>query len=144
MCSPPGGIGYAVPAREVPAMMDVPFLAINTDEIEWDANVALFELPTGVHRLHPNLRVKVLMRDDKRGQVAALVKFPPGYVEPAHQHVTSHCIVVLEGTQHVAGKVLAKGDFHYAPPNTEHGPFSYPDGAVVFGVYRFPSAGEEL
>lgn len=119
---------------------DVPFLAINTEGIEWDDNVTLFQLPTGAHKIHPNLKIKVLMRDDKRGQVAALVKFPPGYVEPAHQHVTSHCVVVIEGEQHVAGKVLKKGDFHYAPPDTLHGPFSYPVGGIVFAVYRFPTA----
>ena len=124
-------------------LADLPFLATNSDEIEWDDNVTLFQLPTGAHKIHPNLRIKVLMRDDKQGQVAALVRFPPGYVEPAHQHVTSHCVVVLEGEQHVAGKVLKKGDFHYAPPNTLHGPFEYPVGGIVFAVYRFPPAAQQ-
>ena len=119
----------------------IPFMAINTDELEWDADVTLFQLPTGAHKIHPNLKIKVLMRDDARGQVAALVKFPPGYVEPAHQHVTSHCVIVVEGEQHVAGKVLRKGDFHYAPPDTVHGPFEYPVGGVVFSVFRFPVTG---
>lgn len=125
--------------KEIMVITDVPFMAINAEGIEWDDNVTLFQLPTGAHKIHPNLRIKVLMRDDKQGQVAALVKFPPGYVEPAHQHVTSHCVVVLEGEQHVAGKALKKGDFHYAPPNTMHGPFEYPVGGIVFAVYRFPT-----
>jgi hypothetical protein len=121
-------------------MENLPFTAINADDIEWDDNVTLFQLPTGAHKIHPNLKIKVLMRDDARGQVAALVKFPPGYVEPQHEHVTSHCVCVLEGEQHVAGKVLKKGDFHYAPPDTPHGPFEYPVGGIVFAVYRFPPA----
>ena len=127
------------PATPIPDL--IPFMAINTDELEWDADVTLFQLPTGAHKIHPNLKIKVLMRDDTRGQVAALVKFPPGYVEPAHQHVTSHCVIVVEGEQHVAGKVLRKGDFHYAPPDTVHGPFEYPVGGVVFSVFRFPVTG---
>jgi len=89
----------------------MPFLAVNADDIEWDANVTLFQLPTGAHKIHPNLKVKVLMRDDARGQVA-----------------------------HVAGKVLRRGDFHYAPPDTMHGPFEYPVGGIVFSVMRFPVA----
>ncbi|MFO0480334.1 MAG: cupin domain-containing protein, partial [bacterium] len=105
-----------------------------------DENVTLFQLPTGAHKIHPNLKIKVLMRDDARGQVAALVKFPPGYVEPAHSHVTSHCVLVVEGDQHVGGKILRQGDFHYAPPDTLHGPFEYPVGGVVFSVFRFPVA----
>ena len=117
-----------------------PFLAVNTADIEWDENVTLFQLPTGAHKIHPNLKIKVLMRDDARGQVAALVKFPPGYVEPAHSHVTSHCVLVVEGEQHVGGKILRQGDFHYAPPDTLHGPFEYPVGGVVFSVFRFPVA----
>ena len=43
-------------------------LAINTDSIEWDENITLFQLPTGAHKIHPNLKIKVLMRDDERGQ----------------------------------------------------------------------------
>ncbi len=127
-----------LPHKETNLAPDIPFMAINTEGIEWDDNVTLFQLPTGAHKIHPNLKIKVLMRDDKQGQVAALVKFPPGYVEPAHQHVTSHCVCVIEGEQHVAGKALKKGDFHYAPPNTLHGPFEYPVGGIVFAVYRFP------
>ena len=46
---------------------DVPFLAINTDNLQWDDNVTLFQLPTGAHKIHPNLKIKVLMRDDKQG-----------------------------------------------------------------------------
>lgn len=113
-------------------------LAINTDNMEWEENVTLFQLPTGAHKIQPNLKIKVLMRDDERGQVAALVKFPPNYHEPRHQHVTSHCVTVIEGEQHTEGKILRRGDFQYAPPNTEHGPFDYPVGGIVFAVFRFP------
>ena len=46
---------------------DIPFLAINTDYLTWDDNVTLFQLPTGAHKIHPNLKIKVLMRDDQQG-----------------------------------------------------------------------------
>ena len=114
----------------------VPFLAVNTDEIEWDENVTLFHLPSGPRKTHPDLKVKLLLRDASNGQVAAIVRFPPGHVEAPHEHGVSHCVLVLEGEQHVAGKVLRKGDFHYAPPNVPHGPFEYPVGATIFAVWR--------
>ena len=116
----------------------VPFLAINTDEIAWDENVTLFQLSTGPRKTHPDLKIKVLLRDENSGQVAAIVKFPPGHVEAPHAHAVSHCVFVLEGEQHVAGKVLKKGDFHYAPPNVAHGPFEYPVGAIIFAVWHMP------
>ena len=43
-----------------------------------------------------------------------------------------------KGEQHTEGKILRRGDFQYAPPNTEHGPFEYPVGGIVFAVFRFP------
>ena len=45
-------------------MQDVRFLAINSQDIEWDDNVTLFQLPTGAHKIHPNL-------------VFAVYRFPP-------------------------------------------------------------------
>ena len=45
-------------------MQDVRFLAINSQDIEWDDNVTLFQLPAGAHKIHPNL-------------VFAVYRFPP-------------------------------------------------------------------
>jgi hypothetical protein len=56
----------------------------------------------------------------------------------SRKHVTAHGVMVVEGEQYVAGKVLKKGDFQYAPPNTLRRPLVYAMGGVVFAVCRFP------
>ena len=117
---------------------NVPFLATYADDIEWDQNVALFDTPAGPRRTHPNLKVKLLVRDDDLGHVAAIVKFPPGHREEPHAHAVAHSVLVLEGEQHVAGKILKKGDYHYAPSNVQHGPFEYPVGCTIFAAWQVP------
>ncbi|MBK7903781.1 MAG: cupin domain-containing protein [Proteobacteria bacterium] len=84
------------------------------------------DLPTGV-------KLKVLFEDPESGRRDLLVKFPPGYTEPAHTHESSHSLVVLEGKMCVAGKELGPGDYVYAS-GREHGPYHYPVGCTVFGV----------
>ncbi len=116
----------------------IPFIALNTTNIPWAQNVTLFELNGAPRKTHPNLKCKLLMQDKERGQVAAIVQFPPGHIEEPHAHSVSHSVIVLEGEQHVDGKILRTGDFHYAPGDVQHGPFSYPVGCTIFAVWYVP------
>lgn len=107
----------------------VGFLAINADSIEWEDDTDVLKLPKG-------LKVKVFMHDKERNLTALLVKFPPGYREPPHVHGGTHAVTVLDGKQIVKGVTLQRGDFCYGPAGEEHGPFDYPEGCVVFGVFQ--------
>ena len=95
-------------------------------EIEWQDDVDVLALPTGV-------QVKVLHDDRERKELDLLVHFPPGYREPAHTHASSHSDIILEGTQIVGGVHLQPGDFGYGSADEVHGPFDCPEGCVVFG-----------
>ena len=70
---------------------DHEFLAIHDSEIEWEEDLAneLLTLPKGV-------KAKVFAHDKKMGRIDMKVKFPPGYVEPAHSHKSWHSILVLK------------------------------------------------
>jgi len=70
------------------------------------------------------------------------VKFPPGYVEPAHSHKSWHSIVVLKGRMCVAGKDLRPGDYVFGWDEL-HGPYEYPDGCEVFVVFMGDSVAHE-
>ncbi|MGI9379487.1 MAG: cupin domain-containing protein, partial [Methyloligellaceae bacterium] len=87
----------------------------------------LLTLPDGV-------QVKVLNQDLAMKRVDMKVKFPPGYVEPAHSHKSWHSIVVLKGRMCVAGKDLRPGDYVFGWDEI-HGPYEYPDGCEVFVVF---------
>ena len=105
---------------------DHEFLAIHDSDIEWEEDLAneLLTLPKGV-------KAKVFAHDKKMGRIDMKVKFPPGYVEPAHSHKSWHSILVLKGRMCVDGKDLRPGDYMFGWDKL-HGSFEYPDGAEAF------------
>jgi ChrR-like protein with cupin domain len=113
--------------------MPVPFLTVHGDDLLWQDDIDVLTLGDGV-------QVKVFRQVPELGQLDLLVKFPAGYVEPAHAHDSEHSIVVLEGVQIVNGVHLRPGDYCYGGPQTIHGPFSYPEGCVVFASFRGASS----
>jgi quercetin dioxygenase-like cupin family protein len=106
-------------------------------ETDWVDDVDILALGDGV-------QVKIMYRDDEAGLINMLLKFPPGYVEPRHSHDAEHSGVVLEGLQIVDGVALHPGDTLHAPANVPHGPFSYPEGCVLFTSFRGKSARHEI
>lgn len=102
-------------------------------DLEWQDDTDILSLGNGV-------QVKILYEDKENQQADMLVKFPPGYVEPLHNHDGSHSIVVLEGLQIAQGIPLRPGDYCWASGEEPHGPFEYPEGCVVFASFRGASA----
>lgn len=105
------------------------FRAIHDEDIPWEdgADNNLLTLPKGV-------KVKIFYKDDSMKRVDMKVKFPPGYVEPAHSHKSWHSICVLKGRMCVAGKDLRPGDYVFGWDEL-HGPYEYPDGCEAFVVF---------
>ena len=106
------------------------FMAINTNEIDWQDGEQIMGLP-------PGLKVKIIAQgtDEVSERVDKFVKFPPGYVEPRHSHDYFHSTLVLEGEMHVAGKILKPGDYVYGGKEP-HGPYHYPVGCMVYSAGR--------
>jgi len=102
-------------------------------EFEWQDDVNVLSLRAGV-------QVKILYQNEATEHTDMLVKFPSGYVEPRHNHESSHSIMVLEGTQIAEGTPLRPGDYCWASGERAHGPFEYPEGCVVFVSFRGPSS----
>ena len=102
-------------------------------EIDWQDEVDVLTLGQGV-------QVKILYRDDETEHVDMLVRFPAGYVEPRHNHASSHSVMVLEGVQIAEGEPLHPGDYLWADGTRPHGPFEYPEGCFVFASFHGPSS----
>ena len=98
------------------------FRAIHDRQIKWQEGAAtkLLTLPRGV-------KVKIFAHDPIMGRIDMKVRFPKGYVEPAHTHKSWHSILVTKGRMCVAGKDLRPGDYVFGW-DTLHGPYEYPDG----------------
>lgn len=113
--------------------MSSPFHIAHRWEIEWQDDVDVLTLGHGV-------KVKVLYQDKGDDHTDMLISFPPGFIEPRHNHASSHSVVVLEGLQIAEGEKLFPGDYLWADGSRPHGPFEYPEGCVVFASFRGPSA----
>lgn len=98
-------------------------LRLEADDLDWEDGEVL-TLPGGVE-------VYILNENEPEGRTDLLVKFPPGYVEPAHTHEGAHAAMILDGRMLVDGKELTPGDYVYGQ-KVEHGPMEYPDGCITF------------
>lgn len=106
------------------------FLIVRQSDVAWQDD----EGDTDVLSLGRGVRVKVLYQDEE--QTDLLVRFPPGYKEPAHTHHGEHHGVVLEGRMLVQGQELGPGDLVIGPRDVMHGPYTYPDGCTGFVTFR--------
>jgi anti-sigma factor ChrR (cupin superfamily) len=102
-------------------------------DLDWEDDIDILALGEGV-------QVKVLYRDPETQHTDMLIRFPAGYVEPRHEHDSSHSVVVLEGVQIAEGEPLHPGDYLWADGSRPHGPFEYPEGCVVFASFRGASS----
>lgn len=109
------------------------FVTAHRWDVPWEDDLDVLTLGNGV-------QVKVFRHDPERGRLDLLVRFPPGYVEPAHAHDSEHSIVVLEGVQIVNGVHLRPGDYCFGGREVIHGPFEYPEGCVVFASFTGASS----
>ncbi len=113
--------------------MDSAFHISHRWDLEWQDDIDVLTLGQGV-------QVKVLYEDKENEHVDMLIRFPAGYVEPRHNHASSHSVLVLEGEQIAEGEPLHPGDYLFADGSRPHGPFEYPEGCVVFASFRGASA----
>ena len=107
------------------------FRAVYDKDITWedseDVDNDILTLPKGV-------KVMIFAKDEVMKRVDMKVKFPAGYVEPAHSHKSWHSICVLKGRMCVDGKDLRAGDYVFGWDEI-HGPYEYPDGCEAFVVF---------
>ena len=87
-----------------------------------------------IQTLPKGIKVKIFAKDETMKRVDMKVKFPAGYVEPAHSHKSWHSICILKGRMCVAGKDLRPGDYVFGWDEL-HGPYEYPDGCEAFVVF---------
>ncbi len=110
-----------------------PTAVVDPATMEWQPAPA--ELP-------PGAMLKVLSSDEKTGAVAALVKFPAGYIEPKHGHPCDHDILMMQGklVDAETGKETSKGMYFFAPKGDIHGPYQVPkdEDCIFFMVTDGP------
>jgi hypothetical protein len=102
-------------------------------DLEWQDDADILSLGYGV-------QVKVLYEDRERQHADMLVKFPPGYVEPLHNHDGSYSIIVLGGPADRSGRATAPGRLLLGQRRGAPWTLRVSGGLLVFASFRGPSA----
>jgi len=83
----------------------------------------------------PGIYEKILSKDPETGNVTRLVKVEPGMeTSEIASHEVWEEMWILKGGMIDTRKnlVFTEGMYGCRPPGTEHGPFSFPLGALIF------------
>ncbi|MCC7047248.1 MAG: cupin domain-containing protein [Alphaproteobacteria bacterium] len=82
---------------------------------------------------------KVLLRDEDRGLITALIRMAPGARLPLHEHVDIEQTYVLDGSlADDEGNEITAGDFIWRPAGHRHVAWS-PNGALMIGIFLQPN-----
>jgi anti-sigma factor ChrR (cupin superfamily) len=87
----------------------------------------------------PGVEQKILLRDEERGLITALVRMAPGARLPLHEHADVEQTYVLEGSlADDEGNDIAAGNFIWRPAGHRHVAWS-PKGALLIGIFLKPN-----
>ena len=82
--------------------------------------------------------MKILYRDDAKGEMTVLLKWEPGTALPFHKHPEIEQSFVLEGSFYDHDGICRAGQYVYRHPGSMHAPKS-DEGCVLLAVYRKPN-----
>ena len=86
----------------------------------------------------PGIEWKVLMHDEQRGLMTALLRLQPGARLPLHEHVDIEQTFMLEGTLRDHEGECRAGDFVWRPAGSRH-VAEAPDGALMLAIFQRPN-----
>ena len=84
------------------------------------------------------IAMKVLYRDDARGEMTVLLKWEPGASLPFHRHPEIEQSWVLEGSFSDHDGICRAGQFVWRQPGSMHETRS-DEGCVLLAIYRKPN-----
>lgn len=84
------------------------------------------------------IRMKVLMEDQEKGLLTALMEWDPGTSLPLHEHVRIEQTYVLSGALADDEGVATAGNFVWRPEGSRH-VASAPEGALILAFFLQPN-----
>ena len=86
----------------------------------------------------PGVEGKILLMDDQRGVVTALVRMAPGAEIPLHEHTGIEQTLMLEGSLEDHEGACKAGQYVWRPRGNRHVAKS-PNGAVMLVMFESPN-----
>ncbi len=84
------------------------------------------------------IAMKVLYRDEAKGEMTVLLKWEPGARLPFHRHPEIEQSYVLEGSFYDHDGICRAGEFVWRKPGSQHETRS-DEGCVLLAIYRKPN-----
>jgi anti-sigma factor ChrR (cupin superfamily) len=84
------------------------------------------------------IAMKVLYRDEAKGEMTVLLKWEPGASLPFHRHPEIEQSYVLEGSFYDHDGICKAGEFVWRKPGSLHETHS-DEGCVILAIYRKPN-----
>jgi len=88
-------------------------------------------------QLAPDVRCKVLYRDDRTGLSCVLFNFAPGAKTPRHVHTGLECTYVIEGSLEDHDSVISAGNFAVRRAGSVHQARA-PEGSLHIAFFTGP------
>ena len=86
----------------------------------------------------PGVEWKILMQDEARGLLTALMRWAPGARLPLHEHVDLEQTFVIEGSFEDHQGVCTAGNYVWRPRGSRHEAWTR-DGCLMFAVFLKPN-----
>ena len=84
------------------------------------------------------IAMKVLYRDEAKGEMTVLLKWEPGASLPFHRHPELEQSYVLEGSFYDHDGICRAGEFVWRKPGSMHETHT-DEGCVLLAIYRKPN-----
>jgi anti-sigma factor ChrR (cupin superfamily) len=86
----------------------------------------------------PKIAMKVLYRDEAKGEMTVLLKWEPGASLPFHRHPEIEQSYVIEGSFYDHDGICRAGEFVWRTAGSLHETHS-DEGCVILAIYRKPN-----
>ena len=84
------------------------------------------------------ISIKVLYRDEDRGEMTCMLRWAPGATLPFHRHPELEQSYVIEGSFYDHDGICRAGEYVWRTPGSKHETHS-DEGCVILAVYRKPN-----
>jgi quercetin dioxygenase-like cupin family protein len=102
----------ASPSETLPAPQSVPYLAIRSQELDWQPH------PT------PGVMIAIVHRDEVSRELVGFLRAEPGVRYPWHRHAATEEIFMMEGDLVIGDEVYGAGDYIRSQPGSSHAPYT--------------------
>jgi ChrR Cupin-like domain len=106
-------LGLDTPVSEmVPARIPVPYLAIRSQDLDWQPYAT------------PGVAIAIVHRDESTRELVGFLRAEAGVRYPFHSHAKSEELFMLEGDLVIGNEVYGAGDYIRSSPGSSHAPYT--------------------